>query len=175
MNLWKDLPVGDNPPEEVNLVIEIPKGSRNKIELEKETGLIKLDRVLHKPFQFKWNYGLIPRTLYEDGDAADGLLIMEEPLPSGSVVSVRPIGLMKFVDSGELDDKLIAVAVKDPDYKKVRDIDELPKKILNEIKYFYNNYKKPEGKKTKVKSFENAQSAKRFILKSIELYRKKFG
>lgn len=175
MNLWKDLSVGDKPPEEVNLVIEIPKGSRNKIELDKETGLFKLDRVLHKPFRFKWNYGLIPRTLYEDGDAADGIVVTEEPLPTGSIVSVRPIGLMKFVDSGEMDDKLIAVAVKDPDYKKIRDVKELSKKVLDEIKYFYNNYKKPEGKKTEVKSFENAQRAKEFIIKSIDLYRKKFG
>ncbi|MBU5537095.1 MAG: inorganic diphosphatase [Candidatus Aenigmatarchaeota archaeon] len=175
MNLWKDTSIGANPPEEVNLIIEIPKGFRNKIEFDKETGIFKLDRVLHKPFRFKWNYGFIPQTLYEDGDAADGLVIMEESLPPGTVVSVRPIGLMKFVDTGESDDKLITVAVKDPDYKKVLDIKDLNKKTLNEIKYFFNNYKKAEGKKTEVKGLESSVVAKDFIMKSIELYKKKFG
>lgn len=175
MNLWKDIPAGDNPPEQVNLIIEIPKGFRNKMELDKETGLLMLDRVLHKPFRYKWNYGLIPQTFYEDGDAADGLVVMEDALPAGSIVSVRPIGLMRFMDSGELDDKLISVAIKDPDFKKINDINQLPKKTLNEIKYFFNNYKKAEGKKTEVKSFENSKAAKEFIMKAIELYRKKFG
>lgn len=175
MNLWKDVSIGDNPPEEVNIIIEIPKGSRNKIELEKETGLLKLDRVLHKPFRFEWNYGFIPQTFYEDGDAADALIIMDESMPAGSIVSVRPIGLMKFVDSGELDDKLIAVAAKDPDYKKVKEIKDLPKKVIDKITYFYNNYKKPECKKTQVKSFEDSRAAKEFVLKSVGFYKKKFG
>lgn len=174
-NLWKDLPVGDNPPDEVNLVIEIPKGSRNKIELQKETGVVKLDRVLHKPFRYKWNYGLIPRTFYEDGDAADGILIMSEPMPAGSVVSVRPIGLIRMIDSGEVDDKIISVAVDDPDFKNIRGIEDLPKKALDEIRTFFSKYKIPEGKKTEVKKFENSDAAKRFILKAAELYKKKFG
>ncbi len=175
MNLWKDLPVGNKPPEEVNFIVEMPKGSRNKIELDKDTGLFKLDRVLHKPFCPGWNYGLIPKTFYEDGDAADGILIMEEPLSPGTIVSVRPVGLMKMIDSGELDDKLISVAVNDPDFKNVNDIKDLPKKLLDEIKEFYSNYKKPEGKVTEVKGFENAEAAKKFILHAIEMYKEEFG
>jgi inorganic pyrophosphatase len=175
VNFWKDIEPGKNPPDEVNLVVEIPKGSRNKIEIEKGDGTIRLDRVLHKPFKFVSNYGFIPQTYYEDGDAADGLLVMEETLPAGTIVSVRPVGLMRFVDSGEQDDKIISVAAKDPDFKEVRDISDLPKDLIDEIKEFYSNYKKPEGKTTEVKGFEGVAAAKEFILKSIQLYKEKFG
>lgn len=175
MNLWKDLPPGDNPPEELNLIIEIPKGSNQKIELEKETGEFKLDRVLHKPFRFPYNYGLVPQTFYEDGDAADGFLISNEVSKTGEVIKIRPVGMVRFVDTGEKDDKIIAVKVDDTEFKNVQDISDLPQKVLKDLEEFLANYKKPEGKITEVKGFENAAAAKEFILKSIELYKKKFG
>lgn len=175
MNLWKDLPPGDNPPDELNLVVEIPKGSDQKIELEKETGEFKLDRVLHEPFKFPYNYGLIPQTLYEDGDAADGFLISNDVAQTGNVIKIRPVGMVRFIDSGETDDKIIAVKIGDPDFENVRDISDFPEKVLKELEEFLSNYKRPEGKVTEVKGFENTAAAKEFILKSIELYKKKFG
>lgn len=172
-NMWKDLQTGENPPEEIDVVVEIVKGSRNKLELDKKNGTMRLDRVLHKPFEYKWDYGFIPQTLSDDGDPADGLIIMDQPTFPGVVVPARPIGIMHMIDGGEQDDKLICVAAKDPDSKGVKDISDLPKKALDEMKFFFSNYKKKEGKTTSVSGFEDATVAKRYIKDAIELYKKK--
>lgn len=174
-NPWKDLPAGKNPPQEVDIIVEITKGSQNKFELDKETGMIKLDRVLHPPWKYKWDYGFVPQTLSGDGDPADGLIIVDQPSFPGAVIPVRPIGLMHMIDQGEQDDKLICVPADDPRTRDVKDIKQLPKKSLDEIKYFFSNYKKKEGKKTSVSGFENAEVARRYIKDAIELYKKKRG
>lgn len=173
--MWRDLPAGKNPPEEVNVIVEIVKGSRNKLELDKKTGAIMLDRVLHKPFKYKWDYGFIPQTLSEDGDPADGLIIMEEAAFPGVMVPVRPIGIMHMIDSGEQDDKLICVPVKDPDSNGVTDISQLSRSVVTEMNHFFSNYKVKEGKKTSVTGFEGADAAKSYIKAAIELYKKKKG
>jgi inorganic pyrophosphatase len=172
-NAWKDLKPGKNPPEEIDVIVEIPRGSQNKYELDKESGMIKLDRVLHSPFKYSWDYGFIPQTLADDGDPADGLIIMTEGSFPGVLVPSRPIGIMHMVDSGEQDDKIICVAAKDPQFKDMRDLKDLPKSEVAKIRKFFSNYKKKEGKTTEVTGFEDAAAAKRYIKNAIELYKKK--
>ncbi len=172
-NPWKDLPVGKNPPEEVDIFVEITKGSQNKFELDKSTGRIKLDRVLHPPWKYKWDYGLIPQTLSDDGDPTDGIIIVDQPSFQGAVIPVRPIGIMHMVDQGDQDDKIICVPSDDPRSKKINDIKDLPRKALDEMRYFFSNYKKKEGKVTSVTGFEGAAAARKYIKGAIELYKKK--
>lgn len=173
-NPWRDLQPGKDPPNEVDIVVEIAKGSQNKFELDKETGMIRLDRVLHPPWKYKWDYGMIPQTLSGDGDPADGFIIVDQPSFPGAVVPVRPIGIMHMIDQGEQDDKIICVPAGDPRTKNVKDIGDLKEKPLEEMKYFFSNYKKKEGKTTSVSGFEGAAVAKRYIKEAIELYKKKF-
>jgi len=174
-NAWKDLKPGKNPPEEVDVIVEIPRGSQNKYELDKESGMIRLDRVLHPPFKYGWDYGFIPQTLADDGDPADGLIVMAEGSFPGVVVPCRPIGIMHMVDSGEQDDKVICVAAKDPSFKDVMDLKDLPEGEAAKMEEFFSNYKKKEGKVTEVTGFEGADAAKRYIKNAIELYKKKVG
>ncbi len=173
-NPWKDLPPGRNPPGEVDIFVEIPKGSQNKFEIDKETGMIRLDRVLHAPFKYKWDYGLVPQTLAGDGDPLDGVVIVDQPSFPGAIIPVRPIGLMHMVDQGEEDDKLICVPADDPRTNKIKDIEDLPKKKLDGMKAWFENYKKKEGKVTSVSGFEGSAAARRYIKNAIELYKKKF-
>lgn len=175
VNPWKDLPSGENPPEEINIVVEITKGSQNKFELDKESGMIKLDRVLHPPFKYKWDYGLIPQTLAGDGDPADGLIFVDEPSFPGAIIPVRPIGIMHMIDQGEQDDKIISVPSKDPRAKKIKDIKNLSKKQIDEMKEFFSNYKKKENKKVEVTGFDNSAIARKYIKEAIELFKKEKG
>lgn len=174
-NPWKEMRPGKNPPEEVDVIIEIRKGSQNKYELDKDCGMFRLDRVLHSPFKYEWDYGLIPQTLAEDGDPADGIVIIDEATFSGAVISVRPIGIMHMVDDGEKDDKVISVAADDPSKKGVRDLSDLPKRELEKMRNWFENYKKKEGKKVSISGFEGADAAKKYIKGAIELYKKKVG
>ena len=132
MNLWKDLEAGPKVPDEVYAVIEIPKGSRNKYELLKKgkDTVIFLDRVLHSPVFYVGDYGIIPRTLWEDGDPMDILVLMDQPTFPGCVIPARPIAFMEMLDQGERDDKIIAVAIDDPKYKHVKEIDDIMEEII---------------------------------------------
>ena len=141
MNLWHDVPLGEKIPEEMNVIIEIPRGSLNKYEIDKETGLIALDRVSHTAQPFPFDYGFAPQTLWDDGDALDVIVMTTEPLHPGILVRVRPVGLMKMIDSGESDDKIIAVPVDDPRWAEVKTIDDVNKHTLKTMKHFYENYK----------------------------------
>jgi inorganic pyrophosphatase len=123
---WRDLPPGRNPPEEVTAVIEIPRGSRNKYELDKELGMFKLDRVLYSAVHYPGDYGFIPRTLHEDGDPLDILVRINEPTFPGCLIDVRPIGVLKMLDRGEPDDKILAVPSHDPQHNEYFDIADLP-------------------------------------------------
>ncbi|NPB02708.1 MAG: inorganic diphosphatase [Methanopyri archaeon] len=174
-NLWKDLEPGPNPPDVVYAVIEIPAGCRNKYEYDEEKGIFKLDRVLYSPFHYPYDYGFIPRTLYEDGDPLDIIVIMEEPTFPGCVIEARPIGLMRMTDQGDPDDKVLAVPVEDPRYEDVEDIDDVPKHRLDEIAHMFSEYKRLEGKETEVHGWEGADAAKRAIEKSIEIYEREHG
>jgi inorganic pyrophosphatase len=173
VNLLKDLKPGKNPPEEIDIVVEIPKGSKNKFEIDKETGVITLDRVLHDPFKYEWDYGFIPQTLADDGDALDGLVIVDQASFPGAIIPSRPIGIMHMVDSGEGDDKIICVPAKDPRAKELKDISDLPKADLEKIRKWFESYKKKEGKTVSVSGFEGAEPARKYINAAIELYKKK--
>lgn len=171
MNLWKDIKLGPNVPEVVYAVIEIPKGSRNKYEYDKDKEAFTLDRVLSSPFFYPGEYGIIPQTLYDDGDPMDILVIMDQPTFPGCVIESRPIGLLKMIDGGEQDDKILAVPVDDPKSSHIKNIDDLPESLLNEIVHFFQEYKRLEGKSTEVLGWEGYEEALKVVEHSIMLYK----
>ena len=171
MNLWKDLAPGPSVPEVIYAVIEIPKGSRNKYEYDKDMEAFALDRVLYSPFMYPAEYGIIPQTLYDDGDPMDIMVLMEQPTFPGCVIETRPIGIMRMIDGGDNDDKILGVPINDPRFKDVNDIDDVPEHLLKEIAHFFKEYKHLEGKTTEVLGWENAEKAFEAIKHSIELYK----
>ncbi|KAH9326561.1 hypothetical protein KI387_006739, partial [Taxus chinensis] len=136
---WHDLEIGPGAPSVFNCVVEIGKGSKVKYELDKKTGLIKVDRVLYSSVVYPHNYGFIPRTLCEDGDPMDVLVLMQEPVLTGCFLRAKAIGLMPMIDQGESDDKIIAVCADDPEYRHYKDINELPPHRLAEIRRFFED------------------------------------
>jgi len=161
---------GKNIPKEFTVIIEIPKGSKVKYELDKETGFIKVDRILSTNVGYPQNYGLVPKTLFEDGDPLDVIVIADYELSPGSIVTVRPIGVLKMIDCGEQDDKIICLIKGDPKTKHIEDITKLHKKIVDEVKEFFGTYKIPEGKTTEVTSIEGKEIAFEIINKSVKAY-----
>ncbi len=174
-NLWHDLDVGPDTPEIIYAIVEIPKGSRNKYEYGKRLGVIKLDRVLFSSLYYPGDYGLIPRTLYDDGDPLDVLVMVNEPTFSGCVIEARPIGLFKMLDRDEHDDKVLAVPARDPLFQDYKDINDIPKHYLREVAHFFEVYKDLEGHRTKPIGWEGAAAAKEAIIRSRKLYYEKFG
>lgn len=172
MNLWHDLSLGDKAPEEFNVVIEIPRGSSNKYEVDKDTGLIKLDRVFYSPVYYPTDYGFAPQTFWHDGDPLDVMVLTTHPLLPGVIVKVRPIGVVHMVDSGDRDEKIVAVAVKDPRYADIKDISDLPAHWSKEIQNFFEHYKDLEGKKVEINGFEGREAALLTVRESQELYKK---
>ena len=172
MNLWKDMPTGPSVPKVVYAVIEIPKGSRNKYEYDKDKEAFALDRVLYSPIHYPAEYGIIPKTLWDDGDPMDILVVMEQPTFPGCVIETRIIGVMKMIDGGESDDKILGVPVNDPKFKDVQDISDMPKPFLDEISHFFTEYKRLEKKTTEVLGWENAEKAFEALEHSMELYKK---
>lgn len=167
---WRDLQPGPNPPEEVTAVIEIPKGSRNKYELDKESGLFKLDRVLYSAVHYPGDYGFIPRTLHEDNDPLDIIVRIDEPTFPGCQIQSRPIGVLKMLDRGEPDDKILAVPSHDPLHLEYFDIADLPRHYLAEIEHFFQIYKDLEGKRMQIVGWEKSEVAMQVIQESIERY-----
>jgi inorganic pyrophosphatase len=141
MNLWHDVPLGENAPEEINVIIEVPKGSNNKYEIDKETGLIKLDRANYSAAAFPYDYGFAPQTLWDDGDALDVIVLTTYPLDVGILVSVRPVAVMEMIDGGESDYKVIAVPVDDKRWEDVKDLGDINKHNLKEFVHFFETYK----------------------------------
>jgi len=174
MNLWHDLELGEAAPERFNVIIEIPKGSKNKYEIDKKTGLIKLDRAMKSAQDYPFDYGFAPHTLWEDGDALDVIVLSTYPLMTNILVEVRPVAVMHMIDGGEGDDKIIAVPVSDPRFEEVKDIDNLNKHSLKEYKHFFETYKSIEGKKVEITGIEGKEAAIEAVKKSVELYTKKF-
>jgi inorganic pyrophosphatase len=170
IHYWHDLPPGPHPPEVVTAVVEIPFGSRNKYELDKKTGIMKLDRVLYSAVHYPGDYGLIPRTLHEDGDPLDVLVLVKEQTFPGCLIDVRPLGVLKMLDRGEPDDKILAVALNDPYYEEFFDIADIPQHLLKEIEYFFSTYKDLEGKRVHVDSWGKSEAAMQVIAESIERY-----
>jgi inorganic pyrophosphatase len=154
--------------------IEISKGSKKKYELDKETGLIILDRILYTSTHYPANYGFIPRTYADDNDPLDVLVLCQETLEPLSLVKCRPLGVVKMIDSGAVDEKIIAVVEHDPFMANYKTIDDLPNHMLEEMKHFFKVYKQLEGKDTYIEKVENLESAKQIIINSINSYKEKF-
>lgn len=174
MNPWHDIPVGDNPPEIVNAIIEIPKGSKGKFEIHKESGLLMLDRVLFSAVHYPANYGFIPQTYCGDKDPLDILVIMSIDLPPLCMIDAKVIGVMRMIDQGETDDKIIAVALNDMSVNHINDISELPPHTTVEIRRFFEDYKKLENKQVVVEEFLSKQDALKIVQESIDLYKETF-
>jgi inorganic pyrophosphatase len=171
---WHDISIGENSPNVINAVIEVPKGSKNKYELHKESGLIKVDRVLFSSVHYPANYGFIPQTYCDDKDPLDILVLGQEPVVPMCIMEARPIGVMSMLDGGEQDDKIIAVHVNDPEYAAILNINELPEHKMKEVKRFFEDYKILENKEVRVEKFMGPEEAKKVLNQSIELYHKEF-
>ncbi len=174
MNIWHDIDPSVIAPEEFTAVIEIPKGSSCKYEMDKHTGMLRLDRFLYTSTHYPANYGFIPRTYADDGDPLDVLVLCDQPIYPMTLVQVFPIGVMRMIDGGALDDKIIAVVCSDPTYNHFRTIDELPSHVFDEIMHFFSVYKQLENKQTAVKELFGPDEAKKIIADCIELYQKSF-
>ncbi|HPW56831.1 MAG: inorganic diphosphatase [Thermoanaerobaculaceae bacterium] len=172
---WHDVEIGTEVPNEFPAVIEIPKGSKVKYELDKETGLLRVDRVLYSSVIYPANYGFIPQTLGDDHDPLDVLVLMQEPVAPLSILRVRPIGLMVMVDQGENDEKIICVHLDDPEYRAFSHIGELQPHRMVEVKRFFEDYKTLEQKDVKVEDFLGPDEAKKVVMHSAQLYTKLFA
>ena len=175
MNPWHQVGFGPDAPEVVNSIIEIPKGSRAKYELDKETGLLRLDRVLFSSIYYPANYGFIPRTYCEDHDPLDILVLSQVKVVPMCLVDAKVIGVMRMLDQGEADDKIIAVAANDVSINYINDISEVPEHLMREVRSFFEDYKKLENKEVKVEDFQGRDVAIEIIRASIELYNETFG
>ena len=173
MNLWHDIAPGT--AESMTTIVEINKGSKNKYEVDKETGLIALDRVSYTAQDFPFDYGFVPQTLWEDGDPLDVIILTTAPLFPGCLVKVRPVAVMHMIDSGDSDAKIIAVPESDPRWANVKDLADVNPHTLKEIEHFYATYKQLQNKVVEVKGFHDLAAAKEAIAKSIELYKQKFN
>jgi inorganic pyrophosphatase len=169
-NAWHDVTPGEHLPLEFVSVIEIPMGSSVKYELDKETGLLRLDRILYSAVFYPANYGFIPQTLAEDDDPLDVLVLCQEAVAPLTLVNARAIGLMTMIDSGKKDHKILAVAVDDPEYESFREAKELPAHRLSMLRRFFQDYKTLEGKAVDVDEFQPAETALPVIEEALARY-----
>lgn len=177
MNLFKDISPGKKPPQKINVVIDIPKGERNKFEYNEEEGYFELDRVLYSPFFFPFEYGFIPQTASEDGDSLDVVLLTTYPTFSGCVIKARPVGVLLMKDEKGRDNKIIAVPADkvDPRFKKIKNIKDLGQHFKKEIEVFFADYKKLEKEKykhVKIEGWAGKEEAEKIIEKGIKAYQK---
>lgn len=175
MNPWHDVRVGSEVPEIVNAIIEIPKNTRAKYELDKESGLLKLDRVLYASMYYPANYGFIPQTYCDDDDPLDILILSSITIQPLCLVEAKVIGVMRMVDGDEKDDKIIAVAKHDMSVNHIDDVSELPRHFFRELRNFFEDYKKLENKEVIVEEFQKKDVAIEVVNQSIIDYRNKFG
>lgn len=168
MNLLHDIAAGS--AEAMNVIIEIPKFSKNKYEIDKETGLIALDRVMHTAQDYPFDYGFVPQTLFDDGDALDVVVLTTYPLAPGILVKARPVAIMEMVDGGERDDKVVAVPVDDPRFNEVQDLADLNKHFIKEMTHFFETYKKVQNKVVEVGNWHGKTEAMAAFERSRELY-----
>ncbi len=173
MNLWHDVNPGEK--EAINVIVEINKGSKNKYEIDKKTGMIALDRVAYTAQDFPFDYGFIPQTLWHDDDAVDVVLLTTYPLMPGILVKARPVALMNMIDDGEGDDKIIAVPVDDPRWEEVKDLADINSHTIKEIEHFYSTYKKLQDKEVSVTGFKGKNDAMKAFEEGLLLYQEKFG
>jgi inorganic pyrophosphatase len=173
-NPWHHVSYGEEAPEVVTAIIEIPKGSKSKYELDKTAGLLRLDRVLFSAVHYPANYGFIPQTYCEDGDPLDILVVSSVEVQSMCLIDAKVIGVMRMVDNGEADDKIIAVAKNDMSVKHINNIDELPPHTIVEVRRFFEDYKKLENKEVKVEEFLGKTEALQIIHDAIAMYDRSF-
>ncbi|MGN0584314.1 MAG: inorganic diphosphatase [Ruminococcus sp.] len=173
-NIWHDINPKRITVEEFMAVIEIPKNSKIKYELNKETGILEMDRILYTSTHYPANYGFIPRTYADDGDPLDVLVLCSETLLPMTLVRCYPIGVIRMIDNGRHDDKIIAIPCNDPTYNSYVNIDELPRHIFEEMVHFFKVYKELEHKTTAVDEIQDASAAKKIIANDIDLYIEKF-
>lgn len=173
-NIWHNINVKRITPTDFICVIEIPKGSKNKYELDKETGYIILDRILYTSTHYPANYGFIPRTYGDDGDPLDVLLLCSEPVVPLTLVRAYPIGVISMLDGGKKDEKIIAVPFNDPNYNCYQDISELPSHVIEEMEHFFTVYKALENKTTAINEKGNREEAIRVIEQCLDNYIDKF-
>lgn len=170
MNIWHDISPKKITKEKFTAVIEIPKGSKIKYELDKDTGLLRMDRILYTSTHYPANYGFIPRTFAEDGDPLDVLLLCSETLVPLSLVECYPIGVITMSDNGAADEKIICIPANDPTYNLYTDISQLPKHIFDEMSHFFQVYKQLEGKDTVIDEIQNREHAVGIVESCIERY-----
>lgn len=174
MNLWHDISYGENAPNEIVSIIEIPAHSRMKYEIDKETGLLLLDRALYSAVAYPGNYGFIPQTYCDDKDPLDIILIGDEELYPLTKCTCRPIGVVRMIDGGEQDDKIIGVLVDDPQFEGVNDLEDVHEHLIKKIRHFFETYKLLQNKPVEITAVEGAQAAKETIQDAIALYEKEF-
>ena len=170
MNLLKDVPAGTK--KEMNVIIENPKGSNNKYELDKKLNMIVLDRVMHSAFTFPADYGFIPQTHCDDGDPLDAFVIIDQPLHTGVLVKCRPIGILEMIDDGEQDNKLICVPVDDPNYAHVKSLKDISPFFIKKVKHYLEHYKDLKNKKVEIISIKGVSEAEKEFEKSVECFKK---
>jgi inorganic pyrophosphatase len=175
MNPWHDIDPGHRAPDIVNCVIELPRGSRNKSELDKKSGLLRLDRVLYSAVYYPANYGFVPRTYWDDGDPLDILVLGQETIDPLTIVTARPIGVMQMIDQNEEDDKVISVMERDPMMKDIFDLSQLPEHQLNELQRFFEDYKALEHKQVRIERFMGRREALDVINRSLLLYQERLA
>lgn len=173
-NLLHDVPLGDHAPEQINVIIEIPRGSANKYEVDKETGLIKLDRVLFGSQYFPFDYGFAPQTYWHDNDPLDVMVLSTYPLLTGLLLEVRPIGILHMIDGGERDDKILSVPSQDPRYDHIQTFSDVGEHRLKEITNFFETYKLLQKKEVRCDGFDGIDVARAAIIESVALYKEKF-
>ena len=171
MNLLHDIEPGT--ADKINVIIEINKGSKNKYEIDKETGIIALDRVNYTTQDVPFDYGFIPQTLWDDGDAVDVILLTTYPLFPGLLVRVRPVAIMSMIDSGDSDDKIIAVPVDDPRFATIQDLSDINPHTVKEIEHYYSTYKKIQNKEVTVSGFKGKKEAQDAFERGRKLYNEK--
>lgn len=169
-NIWHDISPKRITPTDFMAVIEISQGSKEKYELDKETGMLMLDRILHTSMHYPANYGFIPRSYGDDGDPLDVMVLCSKPIIPLTLVRCYPIGVLKMIDNGRNDEKIIAVPYRDPNYNTYQDISELPGHIFEEMQHFFTVYKELENKKTAVDDVAGANEARQIISDAIENY-----
>ena len=174
MNIWHDLDASRVKEDSFIVCIEISKGSKKKYELDKETGLIILDRILYTSTHYPANYGFIPKTYADDNDPLDVLVLCQESLEPMSLVKCRPLGVVKMIDNGDVDEKIIAVVEHDPFMSNYKCVEDLPNHMLEEMKHFFRVYKELEGKSTFIEKVEGLDSAKQIITACLETYKNTF-
>lgn len=171
MHPWHDVELGDQFPDLIPVIIEVPKGSKIKYELDKESGLIRVDRILYSSVHYPANYGFIPRSYCEDKDPLDVLVLGQASVDPLSIMRAKPIGVMKMLDEGESDDKIIAVHADDPEWAHLSDISELTSHRMLEVRRFFEDYKVLERKEVKVEDFFAREEALKIVQESIRSYR----